>query len=155
MTFAGCGATHGLIGLIPIKQAALPSGCACLKHQVQKGFAFEKRSYAVAADSLLLTDCPPVKCCRRLSWLLDLDHLVLNPHAMHIVAMLVGVLIHIWGDLFVCYAALIVWRGHSAFSPDMFQDLPTRPGMAIRVIPIPIILSISGLAMIYWSYAKG
>ena len=70
--------------------------------------------------------------------------------ALHVAAMLLGVLIHVWGDLFVFYAALIVWRGRSAFGPDMFWDLPARPGIAIRVFPVPLLLSVSGGAMIYW-----
>lgn len=69
---------------------------------------------------------------------------------LHFVATLLGVLIHVWGDLFVFYAALIVWRGRSAFGPDMFRDLPARPGMAISVFPVPLLLSVSGGAIICW-----
>ena len=69
--------------------------------------------------------------------------------------MLIGVLMQVWGDLFVCYVALTVWPGLSAFTPDMFQDRPTRPGMGIAVFPIPVLLSIAGLAMTYWGYATG
>ena len=70
---------------------------------------------------------------------------------MRFAVVILGFLIHVWGDLFVCYAALIVWRGKSAFSPDILQNLPARPRLAIELFPVPALLSIGGAAMIYWA----
>jgi hypothetical protein len=69
---------------------------------------------------------------------------------MHFAAAILGILIHVWGDLFVCYAALIVWRGKSAFSPDILQNLPARPVLAIELFPVPALLSLGGAALVYW-----
>jgi hypothetical protein len=69
---------------------------------------------------------------------------------MHSLAIAFGLLAHTWGDMFVIWAASIVWYGERSFSPDHFDDIPPRPALAARLLPIPLTLSIGGALAILW-----
>ena len=69
---------------------------------------------------------------------------------MHVIAIPLGLLIHLWGDLFIYWSLLVVWRGQRAFSPDILSDIPPRPVAAVTLLPIPLLLSVGGGAAVYW-----
>ncbi len=71
---------------------------------------------------------------------------------MHILALIVGAWIHLFGDLGLCVVGGVIACGASGYVYHERYEFPSRQAAAFSLLPMPIVLSLAGLILVRWGY---